>query len=358
MGQPTVVLTGSAGFIGMRTVEALRADYHVIGLDVRRPSQLPPGTDFITCDLSQRESTEKALAVLAAESGGHIASVVHLAAYYDFTGAPSRLYHDLTVGGTERLLRGLRDFQVEQFVFSSSLLVMKPAEVGELLTEESPVEPTWDYPRSKIEAEAVIAEEKGNISSVILRLAGVYTDDCQSIPIAQQIARIYEKDLESYFFPGDATHGQAFVHLDDAVASIRQAVDRRVALGPEECFLVAEPDVMSYAELQDRIGESLHGKQWPTIRIPKVVAKAGAWAQEKLAGEETFIKPWMVDLADAHYPVDISHARTRLSWEPHHRLRDILPMMLARLQHDPEGWYRRNKLTLPKALQRPPPVHA
>ena len=65
-----------------------------------------------------------------------------------------------------------------------------------------------------------------------------------------------------------------------------------------------------------------------------------------------------VDLADAHYPVDLAYARARLGWEPRRRLRDTLPEMIARLGRDPEGWYRRNKLTLPQALVRGPPVHA
>jgi hypothetical protein len=107
--------------------------------------------------------------------------------------------------------------------------------------------------------------------------------------------------------------------------------------------------VMSYAELQDRLGELIHGKEWPTIRIPKVMAKAGAWAKEKIAGEEeTFIKPWMVDLADAHYPVAIGHARERLGWEPKHRLRDTLPEMIRRLKLDPRKWYEMNGLSWPE----------
>ncbi len=356
--RPTVLVTGSAGFIGARVVEALQPDYRVIGLDIQRPPQVLRGTDFVACDLSRRDSTDEALATLAERGVGRIASVVHLAAYYDFSGKPSPLYQALTVDGTERLLRGLRDFEVEQFVFSSSLLVLKPARAGERLTEQSPVEPTWDYPRSKIEAEAVIAQARGPIPAVVLRLAGVYTDDCQCIPIAQQIARIHQMELESYLFPGDATHGQAFVHLDDAVACIRRVIDLRNTLGAEEGFLIAEPDLMSYSELQDRIGELLHGKAWPTLRIPKVVAKAGAWVEEKLLGDASFIKPWMVDLADAHYPVDISHARARLQWEPRHRLRDALPEMVARLKRDPASWYRKNKMTLPERLVRKPPVHA
>jgi len=30
--------------------------------------------------------------------------------------------------------------------------------------------------------------------------------------------------------------------------------------------LIAELDVLSYAELQDRLGELIHGQEWPTIR--------------------------------------------------------------------------------------------
>jgi hypothetical protein len=75
--------------------------------------------------------------------------------------------------------------------------------------------------------------------------------------------------------------------------------------------------------------------------------------QEKLAGsEETFIKPWMVDLADADYPVAIRHARATLGWEPSHRLRDTLEMMVAQLMRDPEGWYKRNHLSHPETEKR------
>jgi nucleoside-diphosphate-sugar epimerase len=179
---------------------------------------------------------------------------------------------------------------------------------------------------------------------VILRIAGVYDEECHSIPIAQQISRIYEKRLESYFFPGDADHGQAFVHLEDLVDCFQRVVELRGELGPHELFLIAEPEVMSYAELQEQIGKLVHGEEWLTIRIPKAVAKAGAWAQENILGQETFIKPWMVDLADTHYPVEIQRARQRLGWEPRHRLRDTLSQMIRSLQANPPRWYAINGL--------------
>jgi nucleoside-diphosphate-sugar epimerase len=348
---PVVLVTGSSGLIGSRLIAALADRYYPIGLDVKPPLEGDAGAgEFLECDLTDGQSVDDALRRVAADYP-RIASVVHLAAYYDFSGEPSPLYQELTVEGTRRLLDALQQLVVAQFIFSSTLLVMKPVAEGDAVTETSPVSGGWDYPDSKLRAEEVIRERRGQIPAVILRLAGVYDEDGHSVPIAQQIRRIHQKEMESYFFPGDADHGQAFVHLDDAVACIAAAIDRRQELGPYEVVLVAEPDVMSYAELQDAIGEGLHGREWPTIRIPKVVAKAGAWVQERLADEDepTFIKPWMVDLADQHYPVAIDRARRLLGWSPQHRLRSTLGEMLRRLKADPAAWYKTNGLPPPEA---------
>ena len=347
--EPVVLITGSTGLIGSRLVEALAGRYRVVGLDLKPPMEDTPQADWLECDLTDDESVSRAMSEVSRRVGQKIASVVHLAAYYDFKGEPSPLYDQLTVEGTRRMLRQLRRFEVEQFMFSSSLLVMEPADEGDIITERSPTEGAWDYPESKLEAEAVIREEHGDIPALVLRIAGVYDEDCHSIPIAQQISRIYEKKLESYFFPGDADHGQAFIHLDDLIHCFVAAVGRRHELGPYEVLLIAEPDVMSYEQLQDQIGEQLHGREWPTIRIPKTLAKAGAWVRDKMAGEEeTFIKPWMIDLADTHYPVAIDKARRKLHWEPEHRLRQTLEEMLRRLQADPAGWYKQNGLEPPE----------
>ena len=347
--KPIILVTGSTGLIGTRVLKAFSSDFEVVGLDLKRPETTVPGTQFVDCDLTNDESVNRALDVVRDNHGDRLASVIHLAAYYDFSGKPSDMYRKLTVEGTFRLLRKLREFQTEQFVFSSSLLVMEPVEDEKVITEFSALEDEpWDYPRSKIEAEKLIRQERGDISTVILRIAGVYDGDCHSIPLAQHISRIYEKTLESYFFPGDSDHGQPFIHLDDLIPCFMRVVELRSAL-KNEIFLIAEPDVMSYAELQDQLGELIHGKEWPTIRIPKVIAKAGAWAQEQIAGEEeTFIKPWMVDLADAHYPVAIGHAGERLGWNPTHRLRDTLPEMIGRLKENPRKWYEINGLPWPE----------
>lgn len=344
--KPLVIVTGSSGLIGTRVIQKISGNYRVVGLDLKPSPETDDIAEFIECDLTSESSLDNALERVRDNYGKQIASVVHLAAWYDFSGEPSDMYQKLTVGGTSRLLKKLQEFDAEQFVFSSSILVMEPVEdEDETITEKSQLEDEpWPYPQSKIEAEQVIERDKAGIPAVILRIAGVYTDECNSIPIAQQISRIYEKKFDSFFFPGDASHGQPFIHLDDLVDCITHVIERRSAL-KDDLFLIAEPQLISYEELQEDIGTLLHGKEWPAIRVPKAAAKAGAWVEGKLPGKkEAFIKPWMIDLADAHYPVTIDRARHRLQWQPKHSLKDTLPRMVSALKRDPDGWYKKNGL--------------
>ncbi|MDQ3136475.1 MAG: NAD-dependent epimerase/dehydratase family protein, partial [Gemmatimonadota bacterium] len=329
------------------------------GLDrpgLPHPPELSEAVDF---DVTDQASIDAALSTVRRDGGDRVASVVHLAAYYDFSGEPSDLYDKVTVRGTERLLESLQrlGIHVGQFLFSSTMLVHAPGRPGDRITEDAPLEATWDYPKSKIDTERVMRDRRGGIPVVMLRLAGVYTDDCQSIPIAHQIQRIYERDLTSHVFPGDTDAGQSFVHLDDAVGAIRLCVDRRGELPPVLPLLVGEEDVLSYRDLQHALGELIHGKEWHTLRVPKLVAKAGAYVQEKLPGGDPFIKPWMIDLADDHYALDISRARNLLGWAPRRSRRDTLPAMVAALKADPAAWYRENKLQPPDSVQegRPAP---
>jgi nucleoside-diphosphate-sugar epimerase len=260
------------------------------------------------------------------------------------------------VGGTGRLLRLLRDrgFQVEQFVFSSTMLVHRPAEPGEYINEDWPLGPNWAYPESKVRTEKLIREKRGDIPAVLLRIAGVYDDGCHSIPLAHQIQRIYEREFTSRVYSGSASHGQSFVHLDDLVDAIEITIERRAALPSELPVLLGEPEPLSYDELQHTMARLIHGDHWETLEVPGPVsplAKAGAWVMEKLPGADPFIKPWMIDRANDHYALDITRARTLLGWEPKRSLRETLPKMIAALKADPLAWYRENDLEPTSEMQ-------
>ena len=319
--------------------------------------------ECIQVDLTNDKSVRQAFDRVRMGYGQRIASVIHLAAYYDFAGKPSPLYEELTVRGTERVLHELQRFQVGQFVFSSSMLVYAPNQPNERMKEDWPLEPKWDYPKSKVETEKLIHQKHGKIPAVILRIAGVYNDECHSIPIAHQVQRVYEKKFLGHFFPGDVTHGQSFIHLEDLIDTIEKVVEKRNRLPRETTILLGESKTLSYQVLQDAFGNLLYGKDWETMKIPKFVAKSGAWLENLIPGINPFIKPWMIDLADDNYTLDINRAQKMIDWKPKHSLHGTLPKMTASLKSDPAAWYHANKLKLPSRLQKagrsaPKKIHA
>jgi nucleoside-diphosphate-sugar epimerase/uncharacterized membrane protein len=352
------LITGSGGFLGSMLSETLARDYRVVGLD--RPSACGKNPDCIPCDLTSDCDVERAMDEVRTRHGGRIASVVHLSGYYDFTGEPHPLYDEVNVRGTQRLLRALQPFEVGQFVYASTMLVHAPTEPGVPINEDWPLHPRWPYPQSKLDTEELIQREHGSIPYVLLRIAGVYTDRAQPPTLAHQIQRIYERHFTSRVFAGLISRGQAFVHIDDLIDAVVRAIDRRARLPAELKLLIGEPWTMGYEALQNELGYLIHGEIWETDILPKLLAKTGAHLQEHLEivipdaidkGEKPFIKPFMVDLADDHYELDITRARTLLDWEPRHALRDDLPSIVQALKADPLSWYRRNKLTPPEWVE-------
>lgn len=349
-GKPVVVITGAAGTVGTVLADALRDAYCVVGLDRADKSADVP---LIPVDLTTDASVDHALDQLRDTHGAHLASVIHLAAFFDFTGEPNPLYTRLNVDGTRRLLDRLQRFRVDQFVYASTMLVEQAGKPGEAIDENRPLDPKWAYPQSKAAAEQVIRDHHGAIPFAILRLAGLYDDDTVVATLAHQIARIRERDVESHVYAGDLDTQQSMIHHADLAAAVRLVVDRRGDLPPDAVMLLGEPDPPTYARLQDAIGEALDGEHWRTIRVPAPVAAAGAWVQDTVLShlpkalggtDKPFVRPFMMQSASDNYALDIARACDLLGWQPRRRLLATLPTILAALKRDPQGWYKANHI--------------
>lgn len=352
-GKDVILVTGSSGFIGSRLVDRLARRAQVVGLDVKEPTGLPENANFVPLDLTSDEGVGQALDTVRKLHGDKFASVVHLAAFFDLSGEPDPKYEAVTVRGTERLLRGLQKLEVEQFIYSSTMLVHAPGKPGERITEERPLERKFPYRDSKIETEALVREQRGSIPVVFFRPAGVYDDMCHSPFLAHQIARTYERSTKSHVYPGDLGTAQSVVHVEDLIDALVRLIERRRELPEELELLVGEPEAIPYEALQRQIGRLLHDEDWKVWQIPKALAKSGAWLEDKTMGEHSFVKPWMVDAADDDYTLDPSRAKELLDWQPQHTLHDSLPKMIQALKDHPEGWYEANgldtgRLDLPK----------
>ncbi len=345
MEKEVIVVTGSCGRIGASVVKRLGDRFRIVGFELLKAFYASATEELVPVDISSEESVHQAFTHIRNFYGNKIHSVIHLAAYYSFSSQNEDPYNKITVGGTRLLLERLKEFEVGQFIFSSTMLVHAPCGVHDRINENSPVHPTWAYPRSKVTTEKLIHDKRGPIPSVILRIAGVYDDVCHSIPISNQIQRIYEKQLEAHLFAGDITHGASFMHMDDLVDAIVMAVEKRQQLPPETLLVLGETKTLSYDYLQRRISSLLFGKELKTYSIPKPLAKVGAYLQDNIPFiPHSFIKPWMIDLADDNYNLDISHAQNVLGWNPKRNLDDTLPIMIEALKRDPAAWYKANQL--------------
>lgn len=353
--KPLVLITGAAGNLGGALTRRLADEYRVVGLD------LEESEGIFAFDITDADSVHRAMEEVRNALGDHIAAVIHLAAYFDFSGEESPLYDRVNVEGTRNLLRTLRQFRVDRFIYSGTMLVHRPSSPGIPVTEDTPVEPGWAYPASKARTEEVIREEHGDIPYALLHLAGLYDEHTAVPTLAEQIRRIYERDPKAHAYSGDLSTGQSFLHKEDMIEAFARTVERRADLHGEETILIGEREAMGYDALQRRIAQLIHGTEdWQTLSVPKPMATVGAWAQVKAEpvvpddfdqGEEPFIKPFMIRMADDHYELDISRAEELLGWTPQHSLREELPAMIAALKEDPAGWYEANGLTKPHWLQ-------
>lgn len=347
-----VVITGSKGLIGSKLANQLSTWCYVIGCDVGEVSlHRPPCSEEVYLNLGSLENIKLAIKYIRESHHLRIASVILLAAYYDFSGEERPDYEEINIQGTARFLDELRNLMVEQIIYSSTMLVYAPCQPGGLISEDSPLKPMWAHPRSSLQTEKIIEGHHEDTPYVLLRIAGVYDDYCHSLPLAHQIQRIYENRFLGHLFPGHPTHGQAFVHIDDIVDAIVQLVRHRQELPPALTLLIGEPETLSYSEIQHELGRLIHGHEWATHAVPKGFAKAEMLAQTAITGhEDPFFRSWMIDRAEDHYALDITRARTLLSWVPRRSLRETLPKMVAALKADPIRWYREHKLELPSSL--------
>ena len=211
-----IIVSGSSSLIGSALIHKIASQYRFVGLDNLGYPYPPAEAECVCVDITSDAIMKFAFERIRYEYGGKISSVVHLAAYYDFLGKPSPLYNEITVKGTERLIKKLQEFEVEQFIFSSSMLVYKPGLAEQKMNEEWPLEPEWDYPKSKVTTEKVLHERRSKIPVVLMRMAGVYSEEGNSIPITNQIQRIYEKQMTARLYPANTVHGNVLVQCFQA----------------------------------------------------------------------------------------------------------------------------------------------
>ena len=135
-----IVVTGASGFVGRLLVTLLRRHNHVVAVDRRALSASEmadhPNVEWYQVDLCDREAVEGTMACIAAGGGAQV--LLHLAAYYDYSGEEHPEYQRTNVDALRILLDAARRLSLQHFVFVSSVAACPFSPPGHPITEATP----------------------------------------------------------------------------------------------------------------------------------------------------------------------------------------------------------------------------
>lgn len=348
---PTVIVTGAGGFVGRRLLEGLKDDFRVEAIDRRSRHQTGgpehPSIRWHQIDLNDRRALEEVFRQVTAEAPT-VASLVHLAAYFDFTGELHPEYWMTNVRGLRSVLDAARQLELEQLVFASSLAACPFPSPGEAITESTPPEGEHLYARTKKAGEEMLAEYRDAFPSVVVRFAAMFSDWCEYPPLFFFLETWLSDRWNAHMLGGKGRSAVPYLHVRDAVAFLRAVIAKRHELEPG-VVLSASPDgAISHRELYEAATGFYYDTEPPRpIFIPKPLCKPGMWGRDvlgRLLGSRPFERPWMADYIDLSLTADASWTRRRLGWAPRRRLEILqrMPFLVENLRTDPVEWHRRN----------------
>jgi UDP-glucose 4-epimerase len=345
MDKNTVLITGASGFIGTALIARLRKQYYIIGIDKVLHKDRDSSVLWYKVDISDKKHLNETLREIKEKVSSKIDYVFHLATYYDMLNEENEMYRKTNENGTRYLLDNLIDFDVNNFIFTSSTTVMKPSIDGEKLGENSSLTSTFYYGKSKIEGEKIVLEKKEKIRTTILRLSGVYSNNCRLIPLANQIAFIWRKGFGYKILPGKAEGGISYVHIEDVLDAFEKTIFMFKEIPSGSILIVSEDEYVPINNLYNQIFCEIYGKKLNPIHPPKWIVCVFVYITNliyNILGTGFFFKPWMINLSDKKYRFDIDNAKRMLNWQPRFLLKEYMKVIIKTLKNDPKRWLEIN----------------
>ena len=333
-----ILVTGGAGYIGSHTcVELLNNDYEVIVVDnlcnsskesLNRVKQITgKSVTFYQQDILD----EKALAQIFSEQ--HIDAVIHFAglkAVGESVEMPLEYYQN-NLTGTLVLFKVMRDFNVKNFVFSSSATVYgDPHTVP--IKEDFPLSATNPYGRSKLIIEEIshdlfVADNEWNIA--LLRYfnpvgaheSGLIGEDPNGIPnnLMPYIAQVAIGKRESLSVFGgdydtpDGTGVRDYIHVVDLAIGHIKALEK----------LTSKPGLVTY-----NLGT---GQGYSVLEMLKAMEKA---AQKDIAYQ--IVERRAGDIAKCY--ADPAFAEQEIGWKAERGLTEMANDTWNWQSKNPQGY--------------------
>ena len=348
---PMVAITGASGFLGRRVLDLLKSQYQLIAIDLRSQSEsgVPkhPNISWHQFDICN----ENALDAVCKEvhiNGTKIHSVIHLAAYYDFTGEDHPEYQRTNIDGLRNLLEQCKKMQPKRFIFASSLAACEFPPPGKALTELSPPDGQHPYAVSKRRGEEMLREYADEVPSAIIRFAAMYSDWCEYPPLFVFLETWLSDQWNARILGGKGESAVPYLHVRDGANLLRKVVEKADALERVAVLNASTNGAVTHQELFEAATAYFYGQARKPIHMPKFLAAPGMIMRDamgRLLGKRPFERPWMAKFIDLKLTADARYTHEILGWEPHPRL-DIqrrFPFLIENMTSDPVEWSRRNQ---------------
>jgi len=324
-----VLVTGATGFLGGHMAEGLIEEGHQVVAMVRASSETSRleglGVELREAQLDDPSSLREAVRGVDA--------VIHLAAYYTFSGKWES-YRRVNIDGTENLIKAALAEGVDRFIYCSSTEAMGPVEAIPA-DESSDPRPAYDYGRSKLMAEELVRRfENAGLRYTILRPSGIYGPRNVN-DVSFWFITSFANSIASRFMIGNGESHVQFVHVKDVVQAHLLALNDPRSIG--ETYIVSEDRSYSYKEVYAMLADIL-GKPMPKLRLNPFLAKAmiaPVQAANAMLRRDNFM--WRLSTVDAvssdrSYSVD--KIATELGYSPAYRLEEGL--------RETVEWYQAN----------------
>ena len=306
-----VLVTGAAGFLGRKVVEALRAKGQRVRVLVRNPAAAAKfGADVqvLIGDLGDPRAVDHAV--------DGVGTVYHVGAA--MRGGP-RAFEAGTVWGTRNVIDACLKHGTKRLIYVSSMSVFDHAgrDPARTMTESSTLEPhpNWRgaYTQTKLTAETLVVDaiRDKSLRAVVIRPGQIFGPGAERVTPNGTIAL-----AGRWVAIGEPTQTLPLVYVDDVVDALLLAGESDAALG--HVINVVDPSTTTQQNYLDRAKRKL-GPELRVVRVPVNVFMGLAYGVELLG------KALKRDVPLTRYRVrslrplsnfDLTEARTRLGWEP------------------------------------------
>jgi len=261
MNDDVVLVTGGAGYVGSHLVRKLLGrDHRVRVLDCMwygdhalRPLQANPRLEIVEGDVRDPAVVRRSLKGVRA--------VVALAALVGDAACdldPATTWA-VNVDATRTLIKACRKRGVGRLVFASSCSVYG-ANGSELLRENGHLNPVSLYARTRIASEEILAEERGDVETVILRLSTVcgVSERMRFDLLVNTLTACATMQGKIRVFGG--SQWRPNIHVQDAAEAFLRAVEAPSDLAANDIFNVGrEEQNFQVAEVARKVAEHVPG---------------------------------------------------------------------------------------------------